>query len=174
MSPQSHNDLGLYDLDLPLKKGQATDYLVGPGIAIFRRAAFQDVAYEHIASLEPAGGDDSVQQLARPADKGTTLGVLVGAGGLPDEHYSGVRIAFARNGIGPGRIQAAFATLADFFGDFFKVGGLLCDSHFILLIFCLGCRRLASQGETREKLIHLEVLANNPVYVYVIIHCSEL
>ena len=172
MSAESDENLRFNYLNLSLEVGQAAYYLVGPGVAIARRATLQYVAYEDVASLEPAGGDYLVQQLASPAYEGSPLSVLVGAGGFSDEHYAGVGIALAWHGIGPRRSQATLAALTDLPGDFLQFSGFLGNSHIILLILSFGIRTLESK--TGKKLFHLEVLANNFAYVHIVSHCHEL
>jgi hypothetical protein len=172
MGPEGDDNLRLDYLNLSLEEGQAACDFVGLGIAIARRATFQYVAYEDVASLEAAGDDDFVQQLAGPAHEGASLGVFIGAGGFSGEHYARVGVALAGHCVGPRRAQTALAAFADFFGDFFKFSGFVGNSHLVLLI--LSLRFLALESKTGKKLLHLQVLANDFAYVYIVFHRHEL
>jgi hypothetical protein len=170
VSAQSNDNLGLDDFNLPLEKGQAAYNLFGAGVAIVRRAALQDVADEDIASPEPTGSDDFVQELTRPADKRTSLCVFIGAGSLSDEHNARVGIAFTGYGVRSRRAQAAFAALANFLCDLFKLGALLCDSHRFLLFLRLLRGSATFGSKAGENLLHFKMLTNNFIDIHLFWH----
>jgi hypothetical protein len=181
VSAEGDENLRLDYLNLSLEIGQAAYYFVGAGVAIARGSALQYVAYEDIASLEPAGRDDLVQQLAGPADKWTSLSIFVSPRGFSDEHNAGIGISLARHGIGPRRSQAALAALTDFFNDSLQFGGFVGDGHSLgfargraaLLIFHLGRCRFTPGGKAGETLLHLKVLANDFSDIHLIFHCPR-
>ena len=57
--------------------------------AVTRSSAAQDVAYMNLLPLQPAGGDDLVEQLPGRPDGRQALGVLVGRRRLADEAQDG-------------------------------------------------------------------------------------
>ena len=67
MCTQSYNNFGIYYLNLSLKIWQAAYYLFGGRVAIFRRAALQDIAYKNFAAFQAASCDYSAITSSSPS-----------------------------------------------------------------------------------------------------------
>jgi hypothetical protein len=126
-----------------------------------------------IAAFEPASLDYPVQQLARPADKRSALGVFVGARGLSDEHYPSIRTAFTGDCIGSQRPQVALAALRDLLGQLLKLSRFLGNCHIILLFLLPARTGLGLDGEAGKELLGLKMLANNLTDIHVFFHCGR-
>jgi hypothetical protein len=174
MGTESDENLRLNYFNLSLEVGQAAYDLIRSGVAIARRATFQYVAYEDIASFEPAGCDYLVQQLPGPADKGTSLRIFVGARRFAHEHYAGIWIALSGHGVCPLGAQVALAALTNFVGDSFEFSSFLGNGHTILLILWFRRLVLPLKGKTGQKPFHLKVLANNFTNIHIIFHRRKL
>src|SRR5438552_7298599 len=90
---ERRNDARLDQLELPPEVRLAGLDLLGHGIAITRRAAFDDVRHVDVRAGQPDSGQELVEQLACRSDERHALLVLVEAGSFPDEHQVGARIA---------------------------------------------------------------------------------
>jgi hypothetical protein len=167
---EGNDHLRLNYLNLPLEVRQAAYDLLGPRVAVLRRAAFQYVADEDIFPFEPAGFDDLVQELACPADKRPALRIFIGARGFAHEHDAGIGIAFTRHGVGPRRAQAALAALTNLRRNLLKLGGFRRNSHIIPLLPGLRLCTCTLGSKTGEELLHLKVLANNLPNIHVFFH----
>ena len=102
---QRAHDERLDQLDLLEEVGGAVLDLGRLGIAIARRAAFQEVQDEHLPAVQPDLPEQLVQQLPRLADEGQALPVLVGSRGLAHEHQVGIRVAVPEHHGGAGVSQ---------------------------------------------------------------------
>jgi hypothetical protein len=165
---------GLDYLDLLLKVGQAANYLFGAGVAIFRRATFQNIANKHIAPLEPTRLNYAVQQLACSSDEGPALQVLIAPRCLTNKDQPRRRAALAGNSVSANRAQIALTARSNFLCQLLKLclfpGG---DTAIDLL---LAWRRWIPAFDTKaaaEKLVHLGVLANRLAYINISFHYAE-
>ena len=104
--PQTDHDLGPQDAELFPQPGHTGFALVGQGVAVVGRPAFDDVG--DVAVFVPVQVDGKkvfVQQLAAAAHKGQALLVLVLAGALAHEQYFGVRSALPKDHVLAGLAQ---------------------------------------------------------------------
>ncbi len=110
---QAEDDPGPHQFDLPLQVLAAVGRLLGQRIAVFWRAALDDVAdVDVLAAHLHALGDDVVELLPGPADEGHSLKVLVLARRLADEHQIGLGRTIGKNRVGAGRGQFGTAHAA--------------------------------------------------------------
>src|SRR5829696_6135796 len=91
--PETEHDLRLYSLDLALQVGIAGPDLTRLRLAVFHPAALldggaalHDVGQVNLLPGQVHGGQDVVEQLARPPHEGQPSGVLVLPRPLADEH----------------------------------------------------------------------------------------
>jgi len=168
---EGDDDVGVNDFDLSLEVGQAAYYFIGFWVTVVGWSAFQNVAYPDVAALEAAGGDDFVEELSCPADKGSALCVFVCTRAFSDEHNSGVRGAFAGHGVGTQRAETAVAAGAGLIGYFFEeLCGLAGVGSLPLWTIGLG-RFLDFWCETAgEELLHFDVLMEGLVCVGLLCH----
>ena len=110
---QSGDDLGLDELDLAKQMALAGLDLVGHGIAVARRAAFQDIGHEDQVPTEPDPGEELVEELPRLADERKALLVLVEARCFADEHQVGVRVAVSEDDLRPAFRETAARAAGD-------------------------------------------------------------
>src|SRR5262252_3826917 len=95
-------------------------YLIGLGIAVFRRAALQDIADVHILALEIDGFYDFRQQLPGTSDEWEALLIFVETGCFTDEHEFGIRIPGTEYDVRPLRRELATLAVPDFGADGFE------------------------------------------------------
>ena len=114
---EADDQLGLDDGDLALEVGDAAGHLFGRGHAVAGRAAFDDVADEHLLAGIAHGVDHLGQQLAGAADEREALLVFVGAGAFADEHDVGPEQALAGHDVLAGGGEGAEFAGGDFGGD---------------------------------------------------------
>src|SRR5205814_8942752 len=81
--------------------------LGGLRIPVSRRTALEDVGDEDVAAREADPTQQLVEELARCADEGLALQVLVLTGRLPDDHDPRVLGANARDGVGSTEAERA-------------------------------------------------------------------
>jgi hypothetical protein len=175
VSAQSHNNLGIYQLNLSLKIWQAANYLVRPRVTIARRAALQNIAYKDVTSFQAAGVDYFIQQFSGSSNERSPLSIFVGTGCFSNKEYASVRIALTRHGVGPQRPQLAFTTSVYFIGEFFKLPGRFSGSRIVLLFRLLGHRVFTfDRKAASKKILHLTMLPNNFINVHVFFHRDEL
>ena len=87
------------------------------GVAIVRRAAFDDVSDVDVLPAHWQRFDQLVEESACSAYEGTSGLIFFTSGSFSDEHdFGGVR-AFAGDGIGSGLCQWAHLACCDFCGD---------------------------------------------------------
>ena len=106
--PQGHDHLGLDQPDLLEQIGTASVELVGLWVAISRRTAHQGVGDENLISAQSDALEQVIEETAGPADERQSPLVLLGTGGLADEHQVGVGVAGAEDDRIPGLGKAAF------------------------------------------------------------------
>src|SRR5204862_490767 len=87
--------------------------LVRLRIAVAGWPAFEHVRDIDLVALEPDPGEELVEQLARLADEGLALLVLVEPGRLADEHQVGGWIADAEDDLGPPFREPALGAAGD-------------------------------------------------------------
>jgi hypothetical protein len=97
----------LDQLHLPVQVGLAGVDLALLGVAVARRPALEHVGDEDVGALQADLAQQLVQQLARPADEGQPLEILLLTGGLAYEHQVGVRVAGAEHHPGAAQVQRA-------------------------------------------------------------------
>ena len=119
VAPEGDDDLGGDHLELGVQPRPVVGDLVGPRVAVARRARLDDVRDEHVAARETRLLQQQLQQLARGADEGAPGRVLACSGRLPDEHDAGVGGALAGDEVG--RLladgEAAWEVPEDLAGD---------------------------------------------------------
>ena len=107
------NDFRLDQRDLAEKVALAGLDLVRLRIAVAGWPAFEHVRDIDLVALEPDPGEELVEQLARLADEGLALLVLVEPGRLADEHQVGGWIADAEDDLGPPFREPALGAAGD-------------------------------------------------------------
>ena len=105
--------LGLNDLKLFEQEGLAGEDLLRQRVAVVRRATLQHVADEDVVAGEAHRFDHLGEQLARLADEGDALAVLLKARGFADEHEASSWVALTEDRLRAGRRQAAPRTALD-------------------------------------------------------------
>ena len=111
---QRDNHFRLDDVDLLKQKRLARLDFVRFGIAVLRRPALDDVGDVDVLALEIDRLDDLRQQLSRPSDERNALEIFIPAGGFPDEHQRGVRVAGAEDNLRPSeRVELAARAVAN-------------------------------------------------------------
>ena len=110
---ECRDDLRLDQRDLPEEVALAGLDLVGLGIAVARRPAFEHVRHIDAVAVEADPGQQLVEQLARLADEGLALLVLVESRRLADEHQIGARVADAEDDLGPALREPALRAAGD-------------------------------------------------------------
>ena len=111
---QGDDDLWLNAVDLLKEERLAGLDLVGLGIAVLRRPAFDDVRDIDVVAAESDGLDDLGQQLAGTPDKRNALDVFVSSRRLADEHQVGRWIANAKYDLPPAEpVQLASSAIAN-------------------------------------------------------------
>src|SRR5207247_4062176 len=115
---QADDDLRPDGADLPLEERLAAQDLVGLGVAVLRRPAFDHVSDPHLGPPHlQALLDDVGEELARPAHEGQALLVFVRPRGLPHEHEGRLGIALAEDDVLPAPRQLAPLAVADELAD---------------------------------------------------------
>lgn len=115
---EGHDDLRVDGTDLFLHEADAGFDLVWFGIAVPRRAAFDDVADVDVLALQLHALDNDVrQELAGLSDKGSGLLVFFKARPFTDEYDRGLRVPFAEDYIRSARMQFAPCAVAQLFTD---------------------------------------------------------
>jgi len=84
-----HHHLGVYELHLGRQIALARLDLLGAGVPVAGRAAFEDVADVDIVAADPDLAEQSIEQFPRCPHEGDALFVLVAAGRLANEHHFG-------------------------------------------------------------------------------------
>src|SRR5207247_779498 len=95
VTPKSDDNTRSDDFDLAAEPTSAGVDLGRQGVAVVRGPTFDDVGDEDIGALEADAGEELLEELARGADEGPRLLVLVVAGGFANEHEVGVEGPFA-------------------------------------------------------------------------------
>jgi hypothetical protein len=95
--PEAADHLGPDQVELPEQVVLAGVDLLRQGVAVPRRAAFEDVRNEHVRPGQPDLLQQLVEQPPRLAHEWQAALVLAGAGGLADEHQVGVGVARAEH-----------------------------------------------------------------------------
>src|SRR5688572_9468184 len=122
---QRDDHLRLDDVDLPEEERLALFHFVGFGVAIFRRAALNDVGDVDILPLESDCLDDLRQFLPGAADERDSLNIFVPPRRLADKHQIRIRVTDAEhNLLPPQRAQLASDAVADVLAN----GGQLGDA----------------------------------------------
>ena len=85
------------DIELRKKVLLAARYFVRLGITVVRRTALEDITDKNVAPFHTDPLDELIEQFARPADKRPALVVFFFTRRFTDEHYAGLRAAFAKN-----------------------------------------------------------------------------
>jgi hypothetical protein len=114
---QGNNELGVHEFDLAFQVLAASSDLLGQGVAVLGRAAFDHICDEHLLAVGANGGQQSLQELPCRADEGPALLVFMITGALPNKHQFGVNRAFSRHCVGPVLRQRAISALFDQTGD---------------------------------------------------------
>ena len=118
---ECHDDLGLDGLYLLFHEPNAGLDLIRLGIAVVRRAAFDDVADIDLCAFDlHALLYDVGQELACRADKGPALLVLLEPGAFTDENDRGLRVPFAIHDAVPAIMQLAPRAVADLLSNGLK------------------------------------------------------
>ena len=82
---ETDNNLGPQQRDLTAKIADAGVLLHAERVAVFRRAALDDVGDIHIVALEADDLEHVIEQMTGPADEWHALRILVRAGAFADE-----------------------------------------------------------------------------------------
>jgi hypothetical protein len=98
---------------LPSKKRITGCDFVWFGVAILRRATFENVADVDILTFDINGFNDLCKKLAGASDERKTLLVFVVAGSFTHEYEVRVRVAGTENDMGPRRSEFAPLAIAD-------------------------------------------------------------
>jgi hypothetical protein len=102
------------------------------------------------------------------------LRIFISTGSLTDKKYTGVWVAFAGHCISSQGAQTAFAAFANFIGNFLKLFGC-AGNRGIVLPLLFGLRGFGLGGKAAgKKVIHLNVLPNDFVYVCIFFHRGKL
>jgi len=97
---------------LALEIGQTTSHLSRSGVAVLGGTTLQDVAdIDVVAGQAHAFGEDVVEELSGPSDKGQALLVLIITGGLADEDQPSVGVALAKDHVGAGLGEGALLAI---------------------------------------------------------------
>src|SRR5215211_5325612 len=91
--------------------------------------ALVDVADVDVLPVQADALQQAVEELARGADEGDALAVLVEPGGLADEHQLGVGVALAEHHLGAALVQAAAGAAGGLGGDRLQLGRHLSSSR---------------------------------------------
>jgi hypothetical protein len=89
-------EIGLDRRNLTLQKGETGFNLIGFGIPVARRAAFDDIANVNLAAGQFDGFDNTGQKLTGGTDKRFSLPVLFKSGALADKYKLGPGITFTK------------------------------------------------------------------------------
>ena len=165
-APQ-HNAAG-EQFKLTFEMGAARLDFIGFGVAVFRRAALDDIADKDIIPRQPHCGNHIGQQ---PPARPTNASPQRPRRSRPfaDEDQLGLRMSLSGYGVGAGCAQAAFLALADDGGDFVE-GGIRfgCGGSWFHRLFVrnrhgrLGNRMWAANAEiARIKSIQFQVPCQN-------------
>ncbi len=96
--PRVRTTRGAIERDLLVEVGPAGRYLLGPGVAVAGRAAFDHVGDVHLFPAQPGLlRQQAVEQLPGPAHERAALKVLVAPRPLPDDHEAGMIVALAEH-----------------------------------------------------------------------------
>ena len=117
MVAERADDDRLDQVDLPPQVVLAGLELARERVAIVRRPALERVGDEHLLALQADLPQQLVEQLSRLPDERESQTVLVGAGGLTDEHQLRVRIPRAEHNGRPRLVQRAANTHARLLPD---------------------------------------------------------
>src|SRR5437868_15411614 len=92
---------------MTVQEGKAGCGFFGRGIAVLRRTPIEHVRDVDLFSIEPDRGEHEIQELARAADEGNSLLVLVSAGRLSDQHDPAQRRSVGKDRIGGVTLELA-------------------------------------------------------------------
>ena len=96
--PQRHNHARVNQFNLALKIAGARRNLRRLRIAVFRRAALDDVCYVNLRALQAAGSEQLIQKFSGRTHKRPALLVFVAARSFANQHHRRRRRPFARHG----------------------------------------------------------------------------
>ncbi len=106
-SAYHENDLGLQQGNLTFEVSLARRRLFRQRVTIVGGAAFNDIGDVHFLTLQPYGEQHGVEQLTSAPHEGLALTVFISAGGLTDDHPSGLMTADTEYGLGTPFMQCA-------------------------------------------------------------------
>lgn len=106
-APERRHDTGRDQAKLLFQPARAGLDLGGPGIAIPRRPAPDDVADKDPVPVEPRLVEHLVEEFPRPADERNAEFVLPGSGGLAEEHHPRLWISGPGDDLDAGKREIA-------------------------------------------------------------------
>jgi hypothetical protein len=95
-STEGANEIRPDRLYLALQKRKTGFDLIGPGIAIIRRTALDDIADINLITGKIDGFDYTAKEIAGGADKGFALPVLIESGAFTDKNELGPGISVTK------------------------------------------------------------------------------
>jgi hypothetical protein len=116
-APKRHNHQRIQRGDLPFEKLTARSNFVRLGIAIVRRAVFDDVGNEYITPAQPGKREQLFEELPGSSYKWATLAIFIETRRLANEHHFRIRRTFARNGPHCRLMQSARGACANVVGN---------------------------------------------------------
>jgi hypothetical protein len=114
---KADNDFGSDGVNLSRKKRRTLPHFVFLGLAIFRRAAFHDVADVDVFALQTHGFNHLGEQFSGAAYERKALHIFVVAGTLADENQFRFGVAVAKDDIVARGMKFASPAFAEIFAN---------------------------------------------------------
>ena len=109
---QAHDYLWSDKADLVAQPFDTHLLLLGLGVAVFGRAALNDICYVNIlVAVKVNGGEHFVEQLTRSAHERLALQILVFSGAFADKHYLRLGVAHPDDYVRSCLAQLAFSAI---------------------------------------------------------------
>ena len=109
---QGQNGLRSNGPKLAPKEGTALLYFVNLGIAVSRRPALDHITNIDLSPPPSQDGDDTVEQPAGRTHKGPSQAILFLTWPFPNQNYSGCRVSFSKDNMGPIGVKLAAGTIS--------------------------------------------------------------
>ena len=114
-SAKANDNLGIDMCDLLAKITDAGILLLGKGIAVFGRTAFQNIGYVNVLAGDIDRIEKFVKQLTCAANEGGTCQILLLTGRFADKHNIGIFISYTENTVCSRFVKRAFIALGTAF-----------------------------------------------------------
>jgi hypothetical protein len=122
-TPESTDDLGSNDSELPREKRIARGDLVIGRDSVARGMTLHHIGYVHLIPFHANGSDDSSQQLPGLTDKRSSLNIFLVSGRFTHKDKTSLLTSFAKDDRPPCFTQATALTVSQFLPDRFQVLG---------------------------------------------------